>query len=493
MNLTSCAAAILLCLSGIQVSAQVDRPPNLLVLHTDEHNFRTLGCYRATLKKDQALMWGEAVVETPHIDWLADQGVLCTSFYATTPVCAPSRASFVSGLYPQKTAVVTNNMSLNDDIVTFATVLQEQGYETGYAGKWHLDGPSKPGWAPKRQFGFEDNRFMFNRGHWKQLAETDDRRSGMVASRDDQGNPTYGVAGADSLSFTTDFLTDRAIDFIRQKAEVPFCYMVSFPDPHGPNTVRGPYADMYKEVEIQPARTFVAGVSGTNGARGVERHDMAQYYGMAKCIDDNVGRLLEVLRESGILEHTIIVFTSDHGDMCGEHGRVNKGVAYEASAKVPFIAFWAGQIAQGKVIDQAMSCIDFLPTILQVMSAPAIPSTDGRDFSHLFRDKRSKARGQVPTIIRGTPGQDWVAAITARYKLVYRASGIPQLFDLKRDPDELVNDYDRGRLRGVRQRLAQALHEYGENHDDPHLQLPMIKEAVDKDRNGVASNSGSKP
>ena len=99
---------------------------------------------------------------------------LCTSFYATTPVCSPSRASFVSGRYPQNTPVVTNNIPLDDEIVTFAEILAPRGIRTGYAGKWHLDGSGKPQWAPERQFGFDDNRYMFNRGHWKQMEDTPD-------------------------------------------------------------------------------------------------------------------------------------------------------------------------------------------------------------------------------------------------------------------------------------------------------------------------------
>ncbi|MHC4180936.1 MAG: sulfatase-like hydrolase/transferase, partial [Planctomycetota bacterium] len=112
----------------------------MLIIQTDEHNFRTLGCYRATLPPEQALMWGKSVVTTPNIDWLASHGAVCTSFYATTPVCSPSRAAFVTGRYPQNTPVTTNNIPLRDDAVTFAEILRRQGYATGYAGKWHLDG-----------------------------------------------------------------------------------------------------------------------------------------------------------------------------------------------------------------------------------------------------------------------------------------------------------------------------------------------------------------
>jgi arylsulfatase A-like enzyme len=229
------------------------RRPNLLVIHTDEHNFRTLGCYRATMGTEQALMWGDAVVETPNIDWFAKAGAMCTSFYATTPVCSPSRAAFVSGRYPQNTPVTTNNIPLNDDIITFAEILRRKGYATGYAGKWHLDGPGKPQWGPKRQFGFADNRYMFNRGHWKLMEDT---AAGPRIKARKNGKPTYDVKGADAKSFTTDWLADKTVDFISANKDKPFCYMVSIPDPRGPDTARQPYDTMYEQQKYNQPRTF---------------------------------------------------------------------------------------------------------------------------------------------------------------------------------------------------------------------------------------------
>ena len=127
---------LLACVVSGSPLAAAETALNVLVIQTDEHHFGTLGCY------------GGAIVGTPYIDWIAKNGALCTSFYATTPVCSPSRASLVSGLYPQKTPVVTNNIPLSDDVVTFAELLRRRGYATGFAGKWHLDGNGKPQWAP---------------------------------------------------------------------------------------------------------------------------------------------------------------------------------------------------------------------------------------------------------------------------------------------------------------------------------------------------------
>lgn len=143
---------------------------------------------------------------------------------------------------------------MNDDVISFAQILKKNGYMTGYAGKWHLDGNEKPQWEPKRKFGFEDNRYMFNRGHWKILELTPD---GPQVRARKNGKPGYGVTGADKKSFTTDFLADRTIEFIEKNKNKPFCYMVSIPDPHGPDTVRKPYDTMYADIEIIPSCSII--------------------------------------------------------------------------------------------------------------------------------------------------------------------------------------------------------------------------------------------
>ncbi len=450
------------------------RRPNLLVIMTDEHNFRTLGCYRKLLPPEQAFMWGKAVVDTPNIDWLADRGAVCTSFYAVTPVCSPSRAAFVSGLYPHHTGVVTNNIPLRDGIVTFAEILRRHGYATGYAGKWHLDGPGKPQWAPQRKFGFVDNRFMFNRGHWKKLELTPD--GPRVAARR-KGKPTYALDGADEKTFTTDFFTDRTIEFLRAHANEPFCFMLSIPDPHGPDTVRPPYDTMFAHMTFRPPRSAVAPVAELPswGKRESKNFDQSKYYGMVKCIDDNVGRIVAALRELKLLSHTIVVFTSDHGDLRGEHGRQNKGVPYEASARVPFVLYDAAHVRPGTVIDQVLTSVDFLPTVLDLMDVPVPHAVHGRNAAVLFRSGKPPADWVDVGFLRSTgskPG--WVAAVTDRYKLVFSANDPPWLFDLQTDPDELINFRDNPQYRGVLRQLATHLFEYTRRFEDPFAQHPGI-------------------
>ena len=460
-------AAIALCVVG-GAGAAAQQKPNLLIVHTDEHHFNTLGCY------------GGRIVKTPNVDWLAAHGALATSFYATTPVCSPSRSAFVSGRYPQNTPVVTNNIPMDDRVVTFAEILRRQGYATGYAGKWHLDGTGKPQWAPERKFGFDDNRFMFNRGHWKQM---EDAPSGpRVAARSNKGQPTYGVEGADENSFTTDWLTTKAVDFINAHKDGPFCYMVSIPDPHGPNTVRPPYDTMFADVEVPIPSTLHKTDEQTpkwgSKGKGVTEHNLRQimppYYGMVKCIDDNVGRILDTLRGRDLIQSTIVVFTADHGDLCGEHGRLNKGVPYEGSAKIPFVIYYPEKIKAGTVVNQALSCVDFLPTVVSLMGLNTDGKEEGRDASAFFTGKASRDWKDI-AFVRGTRGAGWLCAVTDQYKLVYSPQDRPWLFDLKKDPEELTNLYDHRDYQGVVKRLAGELIEYCERHHDPYGENPKMK------------------
>jgi len=228
--------------------------PNVIIIQTDEHNLRTLGCYREQMNEDQAFIWGKGnKVDTPNIDSLAKDGLICTNYFASSPVCTPSRASWVSGLYPQATGSASNNLPLKDSIVTFAEVLRQRGYATSYLGKWHLDGDAKPGWSPVRKFGFSDNRFMFNRGHWKKFEMTEE---GPQVATKKNGNPVYDLGDADENSFATDWLVDRSLEILDRDKGKPFCLMLALPDPHGPNTVRAPYDTMYNHLTFQQPVTM---------------------------------------------------------------------------------------------------------------------------------------------------------------------------------------------------------------------------------------------
>lgn len=475
------ATAICLCASFSAIARAADTP-NVLVIVTDEHNFRTLGCYRDLLSSEQAEMWGPgSIVETPHLDRLAHEGLICTRAYATAPVCSPCRGAMISGLYPQNNGVPANDKKLRTDIPTIATILGDAGYQTGFIGKWHLGGTGKPEWAPKIDGGFKHTKFMFNRGHWKKFSLTGGVPA--IGARNKKDAPSYDVDGADAQSFSTDYLTDRAIEFIDSVDQKPFFAMVSYPDPHGPNTVRAPYDHMYDHLRFLPPRTYGKDNYQTPGwMNGGSKNDasfrgdqMSRYFGMVKCIDDNIGRIFATLEKSGKLDSTIVVMTSDHGDLCYEHDRLNKGNPYEGSARVPMLVRYPKKVAAKTVSTRSMGTVDLTPTILGLAGIQTDATFEGRDLSSAFGADHN---GKVTCLRNAGTGPAWMAAIDERYKLIVSVSDKPWLFDSQEDPDELLNFYGRPGTTGVAKRLATELADYATTTNDPFAENKSIAESI---------------
>ena len=460
-------------------------PANILLIVTDEHNFRTLGCYRDYLSKEQAEMWGPGViVETPHIDRLAKEGVICTRAYATAPVCSPCRAAMITGLYPQNTGVPTNNYKLRTDIPTLASVLNQSGYRTGFIGKWHLGGEGKPEWSPEIDGGFSHKKYMFNRGHWKKFTLTNSGAD--VAARGKDGEPSYSLDNADEKSFSTDFLTDRCIDFVGRKESEPFLAVVSYPDPHGPNTVRAPYNTMFDHLRFLPPRTYgledVIGPKWLGGEKGhttFKADQMRQYFGMVKCLDDNIGRLLHALEANGKLDSTIIMMTSDHGDLCYEHDRLNKGNPYEGSARVPMLIRLPKKIPAGSVYRQPFGTVDITPTLLHLASNEySVDTFQGRDLSVAICDEVPAATSKHTFLRNAGTKASWICVVDPRYKLILSVKDRPWLYDNQQDPDELHNFFGRPGTETVTRMLAESLKGYSVANDDAFATQPTIAKSL---------------
>ncbi len=476
---------IFLILIGCQ-KVRAAESPNILLIVTDEHNFRTLGCYRDHLSKEQAEMWGPGVVvATPNIDRLASEGVICTRAYATAPVCSPCRAAMITGLYPQNTGVPTNNYKLRTDVPTLASILNKSGYETGFIGKWHLGGAGKPEWSPEIDGGFVDKQFMFNRGHWKKFELTN--TGAEVASRNKQGEPSYNLDNADEKTFSTDFLTDRCIDFINAKEDKPFLAVVSYPDPHGPNTVRAPYDTMFNQLRFLPPRTYgledVPGPKWLGNEKGhatFRADQMRQYFGMVKCLDDNIGRLFQTLEANGKLDSTIIMMTSDHGDLCYEHDRLNKGNPYEGSARVPLLVRLPEILPAGFVYEQPVGTVDVTPTLLGLAgNNSSVVDFQGRDLSRALRHEAPDKPTTYTFLRNAGTKASWICVIDPRYKLVLSVNDRPWLFDNQQDSDELHNFFGRPGTEVVTRTLAGALESYAVENGDSFAEQPTIAKSLD--------------
>ena len=164
--------------------------PNLLTDQTDEHHFTTQGCFSGK------------IVQTPNIGRITWEGAICRSLYATTPVCSSSHGSLATGLYPHHHQVAESNIPFPDNGNTFATILNKKGHRTGFIGKWYLDGNGKPLWELNRCFGFEDNRYTFNQGHWKKFKIVGGNP--RVDGKDNRDSPNDGLDGADEKTISTD-------------------------------------------------------------------------------------------------------------------------------------------------------------------------------------------------------------------------------------------------------------------------------------------------
>ena len=440
------------------------KPPNLLVIHTDQQSWWTLGAYGGTL------------VDTPHIDRLAAGGVLCTSFFANSAVCTPSRGCLLTGRYPHCHGAHTNNLPLNRDEVTFAQVLREQGYRTGYVGKWHLDGDRRPGWVhPERAMGFADARYMFNRGHWKKIESAD---VGDVGDMEPIVSP-YREIG-DEHTYATDWLTDRTIELVEQGGAEPFCHMLSIPDPHTPFTVRAPYDTMYRPEDMPlPDTLFEAGLpdwaatarrqgdyytEDREARRAQLRRHKAQYCGMVKLIDDSVGRILEALTATGQLEDTLVVFTSDHGEYMGEHGLMYKNQLYETAHRVPLILHWPAGLQPGTVVERVLAMVDFQPTILGLLGAPSSGREQGRDASALLRGQDVD---WVDEAFIHHSGFARAGVFTDRYQLAYVRHAEPVLFDRRHDPDQVRNLFGDPAHRGAVEELTARIVDHHLALDSP--------------------------
>ncbi len=448
--------------------------PNVLIIHTDQQSSWSLGCYGGTL------------LETPHVDRIAEEGVRFDQFFTNSAVCTPSRGCFMTGRYPHSNGAYRNNLPLNRDEITFAEVLRQNGYRTGYVGKWHLDGDPRPGWLhPERSMGFEDCEFMFNRGHWKKIEDRMKNCSPFVEP--------YHVMG-DEETYTTDYLASKTIEVIERGDERPFCTLVSVPDPHDPFTVREPYASMFSPEDMELPSTFceehipgwLANVrerqpyAMANEDR-VERlkKSKAGYLGEVKCIDDNVGRLLAFLDEKGVLDNTLVVYTTDHGEYMGEHGLYSKNLLYETAYRIPLLMRLPGTIPAGTVVDRITDTVDFQKTLLGLLGIQPSGREQGKDASAFARGEETDWTDE--SFIHHC-SHNHAGIFTPEFELAYSKGSGAMLFDRKNDPEQVNNLFDNPEYSETVKNLTERIKDHNTSVGAPASEwLEEVKLQVSED------------
>jgi arylsulfatase A-like enzyme len=384
--------------------------PNVLFVLVDQMRASAMGCA------------GNDQVHTPTLDRLAEEGVLCERAYTPDPVCTPARASILTGQYPHQHGVVNNNVRIPQTGETLACCLREAGYDTGYIGKWHLDGNPKVGYTPPgpRRQGF-DYWEGFNRGH--------EHLRGHPRFTED--GELYWAEG-----YQPAVQTDLALDFMGEHADAadPFFTMLSWGPPHTPFEAPAEYSAMYDPEELE-LRENVPESEDTPELR----EDLAEYYALVTSLDDQMERLLDFLDERGIAEDTLVVFTSDHGEQLGSVGHYRKGFPFEESINVPLLARYPEGLPAGERREGLVNLIDLLPTFLGWAGAEVPDRVQGRDARAFLR---GDAPGRDAVYVEGeVPFHDeWRAVRTEDAMLaVDRLLEIRHLYDTEADPYQMEN------------------------------------------------------
>ena len=423
--------------------------PNLLFIMPDQLRHDFLGCY------------GASFVETPHIDRIAAEGVRYENAYSLHPVCVPARVALLTGLNAIRNHVLTNGNFLRPDhrecgMHTWAQMLSEQGYCTASIGKMHFY-PWDLSLGFEKRIICEDKvwihiqddyyHFLKERGHRKYMGKEhegyDENRGAIISKLPWDCYWDYFV-GEEAARFVRDYDDER-----------PFAAMVGFPGPHDPHDPSPEWLEKVDEETIPPAAPGEAlpGGAGGGGKRPANRpiwspqtkgpftdaqksKIRAHYSAQVMQIDHEVGRILAALEERGMLENTVVIFASDHGEMAGDHDMRGKGNFYEGSCHVPMLARLPGGRRAGEVRGDLVALTDVTATLLALSGCGVPDYMDSRPLPGLGLE----GEAQKETLVGFLQG-GWMA-FDGRFKLVKYAGGFQALFDLEEDRQEQTNVID---------------------------------------------------
>ncbi|WP_276256566.1 sulfatase-like hydrolase/transferase [Halomontanus rarus] len=412
--------------------------PNVLLVMADQWRAEALGCM------------GDEQVRTPNIDRFANDGLVFERAYTPNPVCSPARGSLFTGQYPHEHGVISNTyhkLFLPDDRTTIAECFRDAGYETGYIGKWHLDGTiDGPGYVPPdRRHGFEYWR-GFNRGHPHLRGFPNVAPDGSVEWEGDR---------------EPDIETDYALEFLDETEGGPSFLTLSWGPPHTPYEAPAEYGELYDpdELTLRP--------NVPDEMADEVRENLVEYYGMCTWLDDEFGRLLEGLEERGLADDTVVVFTADHGDMMGGQGRYAKGVPFEESIHVPLLVRYPPEIEGGRRSTSVVNLIDLMPTLLGLCDVAVPGSVQGTDRSAHVRGEEPAS--STATYLEGNLPYDdtWRAIRTDECMLaIDRTLTTTHLYDMESDPYQLENLAGDNDVADLEDELRWRLFELAYAYDD---------------------------
>jgi len=464
-------------------------PPNILIIMADQLTPGVLSCYGGP-------------VSTPNLDMLADEGVLFTNAVCTYPVSSPSRASLITGQYPHKHGIIHNCMNVDYPMVpgpateeciqntdaTTEKILYNAGWETHQYGKWHLS-QEKLSYYPDmygehinyavEMKSFFDSVSFTPRDTWMNwydwilpVTQTREFLNATSAVKPDWQKKIYGdfvlkmgrlrMPLEDNFDYISASKTIAAIDMSKG---APFMITCSFNTPHDPNVCPSPYYEMFNPSDIILPDNSVATeeyynrdwsyeMDNKTGEQGV-REFLRIYYANVKMIDDQAGRIIQELKNKGIYDNTIIIFTSDHGDMAGSHGMLWKSTSafYKEVVKVPLIIRFPAKIKPGS-FDVPVSLVDIMPTLLDFTDKEIPPSCQGNSlfklltgkekekdhYPYAFCERMPANPGNIRQMRENWTGSYMIMSKTSKY--IEYNDGKCLYFNLSNDPGELHNEYN---------------------------------------------------
>ncbi|MBN1902747.1 sulfatase [Candidatus Sumerlaeota bacterium] len=421
-----------------------NKKPNLIFVWADQLRYQSCG------------FAGDLKAITPNLDYFANEGAVFTNAISGHPVCSAYRASLLTGKYTTSTGMVINELRMNPNHECFAHVLNKNNYQTGYIGKWHL-------WAnelgnhndPKNSFvppgpyrlGFDDfwAAYNFNHNYYKGFYHTDSPER-------------IAVEG-----YEPDAQTNMAIDFINRHAnsDHPFALFLSYGAPHDPwsrNNVPPEFLGLFADEGDTPRFSLPPNYKDQNDpysdSWGIfkdprQRKNIPEmlraYYAMTTNLDWNFGRLTRALDKAGIRENTIVVFTSDHGEMLGSQGRRAKNIFYEEAVRIPFLIRFPEKIPAETKSDACLNAPDIMPTILSMMGLDIPEKVEGMDLSGCAygipcEEPKAAFMQNTGACAIWEDGYEWRALRDKRYTYaIYKKDGKELLFDNQNDPYQIQN------------------------------------------------------
>ena len=463
--------------------------PNLIVFLTDQQRIDTLACY------------GNGNVHAPNLNRLASESVIFDRVYVTQPLCTPSRASLLTGMWPHSTGCTRNSVALDRRHLTFVELLQDRDYDSAYMGKWQLGDETKP------QRGFR---------HWVSTEGISDY-SRFLLSRGyspDKPNGTFSERAVSELPLEASkpkFLEQHACEFIEKHHQEPFILFVSFVEPHSP--YNGPLNDEHGPDEVELDATALLPPSDNIPLRyrlmrewqqaeavldrkrlpkllffGItpeEYRDMKRrYFGLVTMIDRSVGEMLLSLSRANLMDNTIIVYTSDRGDSLGAHHLFGKEVMFEEAVRVPYFIRMPGAQRSARIA-HPVSHIDFLPTMMDLLGQAKPAQCVGRSLAPLLRGEtmvpenvfiewspnrmkvvKGTSLGRRRAIKHAVEESTRTVVMPDGWKLCLRDKDMNELYNLNRDPIEAENIYEKGDYAAIVDRGRDAIYRWQEEMDD---------------------------